>query len=341
MKSSKLIYRESGRIYTPDKCEPLTTAFEAGKIQLEAWARLSYPGTRMPPDVLPGINSIGFWNASLDQSWGLPWHRNEGIEITFLDSGSMPFSIGEKEYTIMPNEITITRPWQPHKLGNPHIGIGKYFWIILDVGVRQPHQEWTWPSWVMLKKDDLDDLTKILRQNEQPIWKVNKDIRKCFVKIGELIQEDKNFLTESWIVIYINELLMHFLQSFRTGGFKLDKNLTDSFRTIQLFVQYLEENYSEVWTLESMAEHCGLGVTRFVHYFKQAKNMTPVQYLNMVRLKAAANQLAQNGDVQISKVCYEHGFSSGQYFSTVFRKQFGCSPAVYRMETQKRKEPAV
>lgn len=336
MRSNKPIYKESGKTYTPDNCMPLTQAFQAGKIQLEAWARLSYPGTKMNPDVLPGVNSVGFWNASIDQTWGLPWHRNEGIELTFLDSGTMPFSIGDKDYNLMPNDFTVTRPWQPHKLGNPNIGIGKYYWIILDVGVRQPHQEWIWPPWVLLKKNDLDDLTKILRQNEQPIWKVNKDIRKCFSKIGELIQGDTSFSNESWITIYINELLMQCLQSFRSGGFKLDKSLTDSFRTIELFIHYLDENYYKVWTLESMAEHCGLGVTRFVHYFKQAKNMTPMQYLNIVRLKAAANQLLLNQSAQISKVCYEHGFSSGQYFSTVFRKQFGCSPADYRLVSQKR-----
>jgi AraC-like DNA-binding protein len=329
------IYKESGRIYRPDKCLPLIAAQKAGEIQLEAWARLGYPGKGMPDEVLPGVNSVGFWNAQFQQDWGLPWHRNEGIEITFLETGTMPFSVGEKEYTIMPNEFTVTRPWQPHKLGNPSIGIGKFYWIILDVGVRQPHQEWVWPSWIMLTKPDLDDLTKILRQNEQPIWKVNQDIRKCFSKIGELIQGDDSFSKESWLVIYINELLMQFLQSFRSGGFKLDKSLTDSTRTIELFLTHLDENYFKVWTLESMAEHCGLGTTRFVHYFKLATNMTPMHYLNFIRLKAAAKQLILDPFTQISLICYEHGFSSGQYFSTLFRKQYGCSPADYRSRTLK------
>ncbi len=326
------VYKESGHVYHPDKCLPLIKAKEAGRIQLEAWARLGYPGMVMPEGVLPGVNSIGFWNASFQQEWGLPWHRNEGIEITFLETGSMPFSIEDKEYTIMPNDITVTGPWQPHKLGNPTIGVGKYYWIILDVGVRQPHQEWVWPSWVMLTKPDMDDLTKILRQNDKPIWKANEEIRKCFSKIGDLIHGDTNFSKESWIVIYINELLMQFLQSFRSGGFKLDKNLTDITRTIKLFLDHLDETYFQVWTLESMAEYCGLGTTRFVHYFKQATNMTPMHYLNFIRLREAAKQLIKQPSCPISKICYEHGFSSGQYFSTIFKKQYGCSPADYRAE---------
>src|SRR5688500_10130257 len=100
------VYRESGHIYHPDKCLPLIEAREAGRIQLEAWARLGYPGVGMPEGVLQGVNSVGFWNAHFQQDWGLPWHRNEGIEITFLETGSMPFSIANKEYTILPNDIT-------------------------------------------------------------------------------------------------------------------------------------------------------------------------------------------------------------------------------------------
>src|SRR5690606_27990409 len=105
----------------------------------------------------------------------------------------------------------------------------------------------------------------------------------------------------------------------------------DSFRTIELFISFLDDKFHEPWTLDSMAEHCGLGITRFVHYFKLATNMTPMQYLNFIRLKAAANILVTDHHAKISKVCYDHGFSSGQYFSTAFRKQFGCSPADYRI----------
>ena len=334
MQSLRPVYKESGHVYHSDSCLPLVSAHRSGKIQLEAWARLEYPGKRMPAEVLPGVNTIGFWNAQFQQDWGLPWHRNEGIEITFLETGSIPFSVGDGEYKVLPGDMTITRPWQPHKLGNPSIGAGKYYWIILDVDVRQPHQEWVWPSWVMLTKSDLEELTMILRQSEQPIWKTNQDIRKCFSKIGELIQGDLPS-KESWFVIYINELLMQCLQAFRSGGFRLDKSLTDSMRTIELFLSHLDENFYKIWTLESMAEHCGLGTTRFVHYFKQATNMTPMHYLSFIRLKAAASQLIKDPNTQISKVCYDHGFSSGQYFSTIFRKQFGCSPADYRSVNMK------
>ena len=324
-------YREQGKTYYSDSCEPLIDAWQNNKVHLEAWARLSYPGYPVDAKVLPGVNTVGYWDAPHTQEWGLDWHRNEGIEITFLETGNMSFGLEEDQFTLMPDDFTITRPWQLHKVGNPTVGVGKLHWLIVDVGVRHPHQEWKWPSWVLLNKTDKEELSKMLRQNEQPVWKANAEIRRCFLKIGQLIKNDKSAQNESWVGIYINELLMHILLLFRQGSFHYNESLTNSIRTVELFIKDLALSSYEPWTLESMAEHCGLGVTRFVHYFRQLTNSTPMQYLNHLRVEAAAALLAKDLSMNISQVGYDCGFSSSQYFATVFRKQFGCSPAAYRV----------
>lgn len=324
-------YEEHDHVYYSDTCQPLVNAWKTGKVKFEAWARFNYPRTyEMALGVLPGLSSVGYWDATSSQNWGLQWHRNEGIEISFLETGSMPFTMNDVEYTVKPDELVITRPWQPHKLGNPNIGIGKLYWIILDVNVRYPHQEWKWPSWVMLNKEDLAELTNMLRYNELPIWKTNDEIKKCFQKIGNLLATNDAVKNETWIVICINELLMHCLEFFRKGPFDLDKNLTNGSRTVEYFIEDLNESYFELWTLESMAEYCGLGTTRFIHYFKQLTNMTPMQYLNSIRLTAAAKFIVDKPESNITQICYDCGYSSSQYFSTAFRKQFGCSPVSYR-----------
>lgn len=324
-------YQELNKTYYSDTCKPLVAAWKKGRVTLEAWARSNYPATyKMESGVLPCVSSVGYWDATSQQDWGLNWHRNEGIEITFLETGTMPFSLANDQYIIHPNEVTITRPWQPHKLGDPYIGVGKLYWVILDVGVRCPHQEWNWPPWITLTEKDLSELTGMLRQNEQPIWKTNQEIGKCFQKIGNVITCDKSGEKESWIAIYINELLMHFLEFFRNGPFQWDESLVNSSRTVQLFIKDLRNSYFEPWTLERMAEYCGLKVTRFVHYFRQLTNMTPMNYLTHVRLETAANLLVSQHARGINEICYDCGFTSSQYFSTVFRKQYGCSPTAYR-----------
>ena len=127
------IYKEHGRTYHADSCDPLVEAVARGELILEAFARDNYPGRPLEAQTLKGLQSVGYWDATQEQSWGLPWHRNEGLELTFLETGNLAFSLGNRTWQLVPDAFTITRPWQPHKVGNPNVGVGRLHWIIIDV----------------------------------------------------------------------------------------------------------------------------------------------------------------------------------------------------------------
>ena len=80
------------------------------------------------------------------------------LYLLFLATGAMSFTVDLRRYDLFAGSLTITRPWQLHKLGHPNIGPGRLYWLILDVGVRRPNQEWRWPNWVMLQREDLLEL---------------------------------------------------------------------------------------------------------------------------------------------------------------------------------------
>ncbi len=321
------ILREQGQTYHADACTPLIEAVKQGGLELHAQGRANYPGDRISNNVLPGLQSVGYWDAMQQQQWGLPWHRNEGIELSFLETGQMPFLIEEKEYLLDPGSLAITRPWQPHKLGHPNIGIGRLHWIIIDVEVRQPHQDWKWPNWFIMMPEDLAELTALMRENEQPVWTTTKDIRDCFRRIGEAIKGHKS---PSHLAIYINELLLYLLELFRSQKISRNKSLTNAQRTVELFLSSLHGSIAEPWTLESMAECCGLGITRFTYYCRRVTNLTPQHYLSRLRLRAATKLLENAPEKSITNIAHECGFATSQYFATTFRKQHKVSPSHYR-----------
>ena len=74
---------------------PLNNAWESGNIHLHTLARDTYPGHLFDNKELSSIESIGFWDSNKTQNWGLDWHRNEGIEICYLESGGLVFEIGD------------------------------------------------------------------------------------------------------------------------------------------------------------------------------------------------------------------------------------------------------
>jgi AraC family transcriptional regulator, 4-hydroxyphenylacetate 3-monooxygenase operon regulatory protein len=320
---------EDGAIYHADTCLPLVEAYEKGKVELTALARGTYPGERLTDDT-KGINTIGYWSANDVQDWGLDWHRNEGMEFHFLESGSMPYATGNTEIELLPGDFTITRPWQAHKVGNPNVGIGKFYWIILDVGVRRPHQQWMWPDWIVLAENDLTRLTMLLRQNEQAVWKAGNEIKECFKAISRTIKSDVNGSSSSKLRLHINELLIHLLEMFDRGNLELNEALTDSMRSAKLFLKELGNNPAFPWTIEQMAKSSGLGLTRFTHHCKQITNLTPMQFLTQKRLDLAKMKLENFPNLSATQIAYECGFASSQYFTTVFRKNEKCTPQEFR-----------
>jgi AraC family 4-hydroxyphenylacetate 3-monooxygenase operon regulatory protein len=329
------IYKEHGTTYHADTCEPLVSAAQAGRVATEILARGSYPGRRLGKSELPGICSIGYWDAVGRQGWGLDWHRNEGVEITFLETGSMPFAVGSQEYVLQPNDLTITRPWQVHRVGNPNVGAGRLHWVILDVNVRRPNQAWHWPKWVVMTKNDLKELTRILRHNEVPVWPATAEIRECFKQIGRAVKADRSGSNISLLSARLNELFVLLLEMLRQQSVRLNPALSSTRRTVELFLTDLRnnlDNLAQQWTLSSMAKQCGLAVTYFVYYCRQLTNMAPMHYLNRCRIEAASKMLAENPQMKVTDVAFACGFNSSQYFATVFRRYVGSSPKSFRTQ---------
>jgi AraC family L-rhamnose operon regulatory protein RhaS len=323
------IYQEHGRTYEADTCRPVVLAVEAGQITHWALSRGHYPGRRLNRNALPGVKSVGFWNADHPQDWGLDFHRNEGIELTFLESGNLGFAVDDQKFHLKAGNLTVTRPWQQHSLGDPCIDAGRLHHLILDVGVRRPHQKWRWPSWIILTPTDLQQLTDFFQQNEQPVWHATTEVARCFQRLGAAIESDQNGSHLSILAVQINQLFLSILEMFRGQNIRFDRSLATTSRTVKLFWADLCRNPDLVvmeWTVHGMARRCGMGATNFIHHTKQLVNMTPMQYLNHCRLNTAAQMLKDHPDQSVTEIALCSGFASSQYFATLFRRKFGHAP---------------
>ncbi len=331
------IYHAANERYEADTCVGLVQAAERGEIQLHAVVHGHYPGRKLSWKVLPGLKTVGYWDAVNEQNWGLPWHRNEGIELTLLESGHLQFAVDASSYHLEPDSLTLTRPWQRHRVGDPGIGAGRLHWLILDVGVRRPNQEWQWPPWLLLRNAELKALTKIIRQNEQPVWKASPEIRHCFQEIARSLDSDDVTGNVSRFTVRLNDLFLSLLDLLQQKNVHLDKAHTTSQHAVRLFLNDLRdhpEHLAEQWSLADMADSCGLGLTQFVHHVRSLTNMTPARYVAHLRFTQAAHLLRGDHAISITDIALTTGFSSSQHFATAFASRFGCTPREFRMRAQ-------
>ncbi|MCX7010727.1 MAG: AraC family transcriptional regulator [Kiritimatiellaeota bacterium] len=320
------IYHAGKYTYRIDSCRPQLAAVAAGKIKFHALTHGHYPGRKLPARLLPGITSLGHWDAWGQQDWGLEDHRNEGIEIVWLETGGMPFVVDEKKFALQAGDLAITRPWQLHRLGDPHLGPGRLHWLILDVGVRRPNQSWRWPKWVQLDPADLKELTDKLRLNEHPVWHGTAELAHNFSELARCVERYDSERVNSCLLIHLNHLLWSLLEALRAQSRRADHELISRRRTVDLFLKDLAANpasLAEQWSLSALATHCGIGLTQFVEHCRSLTNLSPVQYLIRCRLEHAARRLRAEPDATVTHLALDCGFASSQYFATVFRRRFG------------------
>ena len=309
------------------------TALNEGKIEIHALSQGHYPGVVISPKVLPAISSIGYFDAIGEQDWGTEMHRNEGIEICYMESGGSEMIIDGQCYPFPAGTLSITRPWQLHQLGVPHVGPGRFHWVIIDVSAYRPNQDWIWPEWFILNEAERDQLSRRLRANENPTWAASKEIGGIFSKLGSYVASDLPEKKASRIMIMLNELLVAILDLMHVDPVDVGGELNAPRRTVELFLRELTRapNMLEIkWTLKSMASHCGLGRSSFANYCHGITNTSPIDYLNRCRVGEAARRLVSEPDTSITEIAFDVGYSSSQYFARKFHSHYGLSPREWR-----------
>jgi len=82
-------------------------------------------------------------------------------------------------------------------------------------------------------------------------------------------------------------------------------------------------------SMQGLASHFSMSQRNFTRRFKQATNMTPVQYLQKQRL-IEAQELLKNSNLSIKEIAYRVGYIDVSYFSKLFRQQLSVTPKKYR-----------
>lgn len=82
------------------------------------------------------------------------------------------------------------------------------------------------------------------------------------------------------------------------------------------------------FSMDSMVEILNMSRSSFYRRVKGILDMSPNDYIRMVRLRKAA-ALLKEGAYNVTEICYMVGFGSPSYFSKCFHKQFGVLPKDY------------
>lgn len=108
----------------------------------------------------------------------------------------------------------------------------------------------------------------------------------------------------------------------------LPKTLDKKF--VNNFIGIVEQNLSdENFGVDEICKLLGISRVQVYRKVKALLGCSVADYIINRRLKRAKHLLI-NGDFTIAEITYEIGFSNPNYFSTVFKSKYGCTPSEYR-----------
>jgi len=98
---------------------------------------------------------------------------------------------------------------------------------------------------------------------------------------------------------------------------------------IESMMAYMQDHYAERLTVDQLAARCSLSKFHFIRLFKARTDLTPLAWLNRLRMRRACECLETTNE-GIAEISRALGYGNPYYFSAAFKEIIGISPRDYR-----------
>lgn len=271
---------------------------------------------RLPRERLniPSLHMMG--HAKYNKAWEpLSTHYHRCMEIVVILSGSQQYTVNDATYILHGGNMFITYPDEVHGNGEMPQNVCEFVWFQLDLNDSE--------NFLGLS----GDMGRFLYQR----------VSQCKKRTINVSFKDTDLILQAWEELCTgNEAgralgysyLLNFLVKYFCTEMPDGDNLeipSDILRALD----YIRRNLTADIGIADMAEACGLSASRFQVKFKEKMGITPLSYLNSLKIDLAKS-LLQDGARPITEIAFELNFSSSNYFSFVFRQYTGYSPKEFR-----------
>ena len=113
----------------------------------------------------------------------------------------------------------------------------------------------------------------------------------------------------------------------------VEKNKTN-YDLVKNILLYIEENYRNTITLDTIAKHFGYSKYYFSHLFNKCFHCNLNDYLNLVRCRHSINFVIED-HMSVSEAAFASGFISMRTFYRTFKKYFKVTPKEYFQKNKK------
>ncbi|WP_062052486.1 AraC family transcriptional regulator [Bacillus sp. JCM 19034] len=104
---------------------------------------------------------------------------------------------------------------------------------------------------------------------------------------------------------------------------------SENIARLKQVLTFIDRNLHERLTIKELSSHIQMSEGHFNRFFKSYIKMTPVDYINHVRINKAA-KLLKDTNRSVIDISLEVGFENTSYFIRMFKRKKACTPSEFR-----------
>jgi len=151
-------------------------------------------------------------------------------------------------------------------------------------------------------------------------------------KITSLFNEMYTLLERGYSMdnlLYTNMCFWHFLTLFIFNEKFSSPDQPPEQDPSDVAIDFMSKHVDQVLTLEQIARQVNFSASHFSYIFKKKTGYAPMEYFNHLKVQKACQYLLFT-NLRVKEIAQNLGFDDPYYFSRLFAKVMGISPALYR-----------
>ena len=265
---------------------------------------------------IPEVPVFGRYEYSSPHA-GLQTHTHpDTLEICYLNRGRQTYYVGGRYYHLAGGDVFVTFPDEPHNTGRAPQDRSVLYW--LNLALPRPGR-----PMLSLSARDSTLLTGRLLGMAPRHFRGSASLKPLLDEILALYDQLDYSLRR---IAIINCLVRYLLEVLECADRHAESPPS---QVIARIVAGIELAPEAEYSLRDLAEQAGLSISRFKARFLAEVGVPPHEFVLRSKIEAAKKRLAATED-SITQIAMSLGFSSSQYFATVFKRFTRQKPCEFR-----------
>ena len=265
---------------------------------------------------LPGVMFFGRYQYAASRP-ALGGHSHPGeMEICFLERGEQTYRVGGRSYRLRGHDQFFTQPDEVHDTANLPEERSILYWLILNLKRSR--------KFLGLSGHSALELQRQLRGMPTRHFRAHPETARLLGRLIDLLLERRRLGSAfpPYREPRVQSLLLEYLTLTIAASHR--GSLGTASPLMQRVLQHIERHLDDPIHVPRLGQVARLSESRFKSRFKAEIGVPPAEFWLRKKIERAVFLLKSHS---VTVVAHELGFSSSQYFATVFKRYTLVNPS--------------